>query len=103
MKRILKRVALGIVSLVVIVVSGGGIYACVQTNSFDASMDHVYDVAPMPLERSSDPAVLARGEHLASAVAPCTESKCHGKDLGGGETIAMGPVATITAPNISPG
>jgi hypothetical protein len=100
-KRILKRVALGLVALVFVVVSGVGIYACVQTRKFDASMETVYTVGPLPFARSTDPAVIERGKHLATAVAPCTASKCHGGDLGGGETMAMGPVATLTGPNIS--
>ncbi len=103
MKRILKRVALGVVALLVIVLGGGGIYACSKASTFDASMAKVYDVPISKLERSTDPAVLARGKHLADAVAPCTASFCHGSDLGGGKPIVMGPLATLTAPNITAG
>jgi hypothetical protein len=103
MKRILKRLALAILAAVVILASGVAIYACVQSSKFDASMAKVYDIPPMPMQRSTDPEVLERGKHLASAVAPCVASKCHGADLGGGEPIVMGPLATLTGPNISAG
>ncbi len=103
MKRILKRVAIAILGLLVVAGGGVGVYACVQTRSFDASMEKVYDVPAPTITRSTDPAVIERGKHLAIAVAPCAASKCHGADLGGGETFSMGPLATITGPNISQG
>ncbi|HEY8072620.1 MAG TPA: c-type cytochrome [Labilithrix sp.] len=90
-------------ALVVLVVGGGGIYACSKASTFDASMAKVYDVPVPKIERSTDPDVLARGKHLANAVAPCTASLCHGADVGGGKPIVMGPVATLNAPNITAG
>lgn len=103
MKRLAKRLILGVLALLVVLAGGAAIYACVQTRAFDASMEKVYDVAPLPLQRSSDPAVIARGKHIAESVAGCTVSFCHEGDFGGGETFSIGPLATITAPNISPG
>jgi mono/diheme cytochrome c family protein len=103
LKRILKKAALAVVALLVIVGAGGGIYACSKASTFDASMEKVYDVAAPSITRSTDPAVIERGKHLASSVAPCAASKCHGVDLGGGESFSMGPLATITGPNISQG
>ena len=102
MKKILKRILLGILAIVLVVVSGGAIYACVQSSAFDASMDKVYTVAPLPLARSNDPAVIARGKHLVEAVAACAGAKCHGPDLAGGEALTMGPLGTLTGPNITP-
>jgi hypothetical protein len=103
LKRILKRVALALVALIVVVGGGIGIYACSQASTFDASIEKVYAVPAPAVTRSTDPEVIERGKHLATAVAPCTASKCHGADLGGGETFSMGPVATISGPNISAG
>lgn len=104
MKRILKRIALGVVGVIVVVGAGGGIYACVQSSRFDASVDKVYDVKPLDaIKASTDPAVIARGRHLAEAVAPCANKNCHGVDLGGGTPVHLGPLATLTGPNISQG
>jgi hypothetical protein len=94
-------VGLGVVVLVVLLAGGGFVMA--QTSAFDASMDQVYDVPVPAVARSTDHAVLARGEHLAKAVAPCTAGECHGEDLGGGRPIAMGPIGTFVGPNISEG
>ena len=101
MKKTLKRVALGILAILIVVGGGGGIYACVQTGKYDASMDKVYDVKPLALQRSTDAAVLARGQHLTEAVAACAGADCHGPNLAGGATLAMGPLGTLTAPNIT--
>jgi hypothetical protein len=51
---------------------------------------------------SKDPAVLARGKHLTHSVMPCATRDCHGTDFGGGETVVMGPLGTLTGPNITP-
>jgi hypothetical protein len=103
-KRIIKRVVLGLLALIVVVVAGGGIYACVQVQSYEASVAKVYDVKPLDdLKRSTDAAVLARGDHLAHSVAPCAAGDCHGPDLGGGKAIDAGPIGVIAAPNISAG
>jgi hypothetical protein len=101
--RLLKRV-LKVIGLVLL--AGGtilGIFVYVRCSQFDASMDKVYDV-PLPnVTRSTDPAVLARGEHLVHSIAACSGDLCHGADLAGGKPILMGPVATLCAPNITPG
>jgi hypothetical protein len=73
-------------------------FACAR---FDASLDKVYDVAVPVMVRSTDPAILARGKHLVSSVAPCAASLCHGSDLSGGRPIEMGPVGTLVGPNIT--
>lgn len=101
MKLWLKR-ALMVAGAVVAVgcVSAGG-YVKAQTSAFDASMDKVYDVPVPPVKRSTDPAVIARGKHLAESVGACATRLCHGADLGGGSPVEMGPVATLTGPNLT--
>jgi cytochrome c553 len=76
-------------------------YAWVQASAFDASMARVYDVPAPPIARSTNPDDLARGKHLNESVAPCAASACHGNDLGGGEAVSLGPVATLRGPNIT--
>ncbi len=82
------------------VVAFGG-FVAVEVRAFDASMDRVYDVPVPTVARSTDPAVLARGKHLAESVAPCAASDCHGKDFAGGRLIDMGPVASLTGTNVT--
>ena len=96
-KRILKVVA----AVVAIVVVAMGIFVWVEVSRFDASVDKVYDVPVPTLARSTDPAVVARGKHLAESFAACAATHCHGADLGGGAPIVMGPVGTLTGPNIT--
>src|SRR5579883_2483690 len=103
MKRILKRVALGLLVVLVVVLGAGGVFVATQASAFDASMDKVYDV-PLPnVTRSTDEAVIARGKHLAESVAGCAIRDCHGIDLGGGRTVEAGPLMTFTGPNITSG
>lgn len=101
MKPLAKRILTGLGVLIGVVLGGGAALAGVQVQRFGASMETVYDVPVPTVVRSHDPNVLARGEHLARAVAPCVSSDCHGTDLGGGKTMELGPLGTITGPNIS--
>jgi cytochrome c553 len=59
-----------------------------------------YSVTPDALTIPTDSAAIARGRHLGSAIAKCTD--CHGETLAGG-SMAMGPVGTFTAPNLTMG
>lgn len=101
MRKVVKRVfqVLGVVVLVAAI--GLAIFVKLQTSAFDASMEQVYGVPVPNVTRSTDPAVLARGKHLADSVTACTSKDCHGADVAGGNTIFMGPVATLTGPNIT--
>jgi len=84
-----------------LVAVGLAAYAIVEVHAFDASIAAVYDVPVPTVVRSHDAVELARGRHLAECVAPCVASACHGKDLSGGEPIAMGPLATLRGSNIT--
>jgi hypothetical protein len=97
-KRVLKWV--GAAMLLVIFVFGAFVY--VECSRFDASMDRIYDVPAAGAMRSADPAVIARGDHLAHSIAGCALNPCHGNDLGGGTPVVMGPLGTFSGPNITP-
>jgi cytochrome c553 len=98
---LLKKILIGVGAVIGLVVVGGGGFVYVHTSAYDASLEKVYDVPVPNVQRSTDPAVLARGEHVARSRAPCAVSDCHGKDLGGGKTIEIGPIGSITGPNIT--
>jgi hypothetical protein len=103
MKVWLKRIGigLGVVILLVAVIGGGFVYA--KTSAFDESMNKVYSVAPLKIERSTDPAVLARGKHIMEAIMPCGIGDCHGEGLSGGKLMEMGPLGSFQGPNVSAG
>jgi hypothetical protein len=103
MKVWLKRIGIGLGAVILLVAIVGGIFVYLKTSAFDASMNKVYKVPLPKVERSSDPAVLARGQHLVEAVMPCGVGDCHGPGLGGGKTMSMGPLGTFTGPNVSAG
>lgn len=102
MKRWLKRVGAGLGGLVLLLGVGGGAYATMKSSAYEKSMSKVYDVPLPAVARSTDPAVIARGKHLVEATAGCVSADCHGADLSGGKPLAMGPVGTITGPNVTP-
>lgn len=97
----IKKILLGVLLLVVLVVLGVGVFALLQARAFDQSMAKVYDIPLREVQRSEDPAVLARGKHLANGLGACTG--CHGADYGGGMVEEMGPVGRFGNPNITPG
>jgi mono/diheme cytochrome c family protein len=98
---VLKRVSLGLgaIFLLLLLLLGGFVYA--QVAAFDASIGKVYAIAPPALRASTDPAVIARGKHLADSIGGCVG--CHGADLGGKPGDPMGPIGVVNAPNLTAG
>lgn len=103
MKPIVKKVLLGATFVLGSAIAGVGIYAASKVAAFDASMEHVYDIPVPTVARSSEPSVLARGKHLVESIGACATADCHGTDLGGGKTLQMGPLGTLSGPNLSNG
>jgi mono/diheme cytochrome c family protein len=103
MKGILRKVLVGVGALLALSTVGAGSYVMLQVRAYEESMAKVYDTPPVAITRSTDPVVIARGKHLVDAVASCSGKDCHGTDLGGGNTLQMGPLGTLTAPNITAG
>lgn len=99
----LKKTLAGVGGVIGALAVVGGGYACMQARAYDESINHVYDVPIPKIERSNDPAVLARGKHVAESITSCTSADCHGADLGGGKTTDVGPLMTLTPPNITTG
>jgi hypothetical protein len=99
----IKKALLGVGGLIGVVVLGGGAFVYAKVSAYNASLDKVYDVPLPKIERTADPVMLARGEHLAHTIMPCADSGCHGADLGGGRVEDIGPIGTLVAPNITTG
>jgi mono/diheme cytochrome c family protein len=99
---ILKRVLKAVGVTVLLIGLGLGAFVYISCAKFDSSMEKVYDVPVATLAASTDPTIVARGNHLVHSVAGCASDLCHGADLGGGKPIEMGPVATLCGPNITP-
>jgi len=99
----LKRVLVIFGALTGVVVAGAASFVGCQVQRFESSMEAVYSVPVPNVARSTDPVVLARGRHLTESVAACNAGDCHGPDLAGGKTLEMGPVGTVTGPNVTQG
>lgn len=99
----IKKALLGVGGLVGVVALGGGAFVWSKVSAYNGSLEKVYDVPLPQVERTTDPAMLARGEHLAHTVMPCADSACHGADLGGGREEDIGPIGKFVAPNITSG
>ena len=103
----IKRIIIGILSLLVVIVAGLLIY--VQT-----SWNKVYDLTGPPLEVSADSGVIAKGKYLVHGPAHC--SSCHVASyedmilsdqgeaipLKGGVKFPLGPLGSIHPPNLTP-
>lgn len=97
-----KRALIGVVAVLGLASAAFAGWVYTQTSAFDASMAKVWDVPVPNVTRSSDPAVIARGKHLAESVAACATRDCHGADLAGGRTLELGPLGKLTGPNVTP-
>jgi mono/diheme cytochrome c family protein len=101
MKRMVLRALIVLGVLIVVGVVGGGLWVSSQVRAFDASMARVYDIPIPTVTRSTDPLVIARGEHLARSLGGCIA--CHGEDLAGGKVEELGPLGRIVHVNLTPG
>jgi len=102
MKPVVKRLGVAVLALTSVGAIGSGAFVASKVSDFDTSIDKFYEI-PLPnVVRSTDPAVVERGKHLVESVTACTGKDCHGADLSGGRTLEVGPLATLTAPNITP-
>lgn len=97
MKRILKRIGIGLGALlVVLLLVAAGLYVRGRM-----AFNRRVEVAAKPLALRSDPATLARGRHLAEAVTGCTV--CHTANFAGQPFVDSPVFATIAAPNLTAG
>jgi mono/diheme cytochrome c family protein len=93
--KLVKTLGLGLISVVVLLVA-------VVYGVSEARLRKTYEFAAVTgLNVTRDPAQIARGKHLATAVAKCTD--CHTADLGGKKFIDGGPLGTIYASNLTGG
>lgn len=98
-----KKVALAIAGVVGVVLLGVGGWAYAQVRAFDESVSRVRNLPLPEVTRSTEPAVLERGEHLVRSIGACASNDCHGQDFSGGKQLDIGPVGTIAGPNITSG
>ena len=90
-----------IAALIAVLGTGVAGFVMVNVSAYDESMSKVYDVPLKDVQVSTDPVVLERGKHLAISIGSCAGNDCHGADLTGGKDLAMGPLGTFRAPNIT--
>lgn len=97
MKKWIRRLAIGIGGLVAVVLLLVAVAYGVSTRK----LNREWEVAGAALPVTRDPAQIARGRHLATAVSKCTE--CHGQDLGGKVFIDGMPMGVLIADNLTAG
>ena len=95
MKRVLKWLGWGLCGLLGLVLATA---AAAWLHS-ERALNQTYAIDDPPLTRSTDPAVLARGEHLYQTRG-C--GACHGGEGEGSVVMDAGPVLRAVAPNLTP-
>lgn len=94
----LRRIGIGlgvVIGVVALVAAGAYVYGgSLGSRTLSAPTERRLTGTP-------DSALVARGEHLATAIGKCVE--CHGVDLGGTAFINEGPLGRIPAPNLTSG
>ncbi len=96
-----KKILIGVAAAIGLVLLGTGVYGFRLVADFDASLEHVYQVPIPVVTRSTEPAVVARGKHLVESIGACATRDCHGTDLGGGKLLDLGPIGTVSGPNLT--
>lgn len=95
MKKWILRIALGLASIIVL-------FIAVVFGVSEARVRKTYSVAAATgLSVTNDPAQVARGKHLVTAVAKCVD--CHTEDLGGKVFIQDPAMGRVIAPNLTTG
>jgi cytochrome c553 len=97
MKKWIRRLGIGIGGLLVVVLLLVAVAYGVSTRK----LNREWEVPATALRITRDPAQIARGRHLATAVSKCTE--CHGADLGGKMFIDAMPMGVLIASNLTSG
>jgi len=97
MSRWIRRIGFTIGAVVALICIAVGVVYAVSESRFRRT----YSVPPEPVAVSTDSAVLARGEHLVSAIAGCAD--CHGEGLRGNVMIDASPMGRLVAPNLTAG
>ena len=75
--------------------------ACVVYAASELRLRRIYHVQGEKVALQTDPATLAHGRHLATAIGKCTE--CHGDNLGGKLFMDAGPLGVLYASNLTGG
>jgi cytochrome c553 len=97
MKKWIRRLGIGIGGLVGVVV----LLVAVAYGVSQRKLNRKWEVAAAALKVTREPAQIARGRHLATAVSKCTE--CHGADLGGKMFLDEMPLGVVIASNLTAG
>ncbi len=93
----IRRIGVALGILVVLIAAGAATVYAVSERKLTAK----YDGTPSHPLPPGDSAMLARGEHMATAISKCEE--CHGTDLGGTTMIDDAMAARVDAPNLTTG
>ena len=98
MRTFLRRLGIGLgVVVLLAVVAAAGLHL-----AGGRKLARTYAVTPRPpAEPVADSALLARGQHVATALAKC--AACHGDDLGGRVFIDDPALGRLSASNLTPG
>ena len=95
MNRVIRITGIVAGSLVgLIVLLGAGVYGASSSR-----INRIYQVTPAALAIPTDSASIARGRHLATAFAMCTD--CHGENLAGGIVADDPAFGRIVAANLT--
>lgn len=91
-----RRLLIGIAAIAGALV----LMAAAVTGFSRRTLNRRLEITPATIVIPTDSASIERGRHLAIAITKCTD--CHGEDLGG-VSMALGPMGTFPAANLTSG
>jgi mono/diheme cytochrome c family protein len=95
--RWLKRIGYGLGAIVALLLITVGVVYAISESRFRRA----YSVPPEPIAVAADSATLARGEHIARAIAGCVG--CHGEGFRGSVMMDAPPMGRLVALNLTKG
>src|SRR4051812_40066789 len=97
MKRWIKRLGIGALGLVVLIgIAAAGIFGVTGSH-----VRKMYDIKAEQFTAATDPAAIARGEHLAGAIGKCLD--CHGAGFQGNLMMDDPAFGRLAASNLTSG
>ncbi len=97
----IRKILLAVAGLAAAAVLIALLFVGSKIRAFDASVARTWDVTPPAITASTDPAIVARGQHLAESIGGCIE--CHGEHAEGKLGEDLGPLGEVHGPNLTRG
>lgn len=97
MRKLIKSIGVvlgGLIGLLIVAIA-------VMIGISEIKLNQTYTAPEQSVQASTDPAIIARGQHIVTAITACGD--CHGTNLSGNVVLDDPAIGKVVAPNLTPG